>query len=57
MRSALPGTDSHTTAAPLSRLDHEPIIVGSGFSGVGAAVALEKMGIEDLEGQMIHSAQ
>ncbi|MFO0691243.1 MAG: NAD(P)/FAD-dependent oxidoreductase [Myxococcota bacterium] len=28
-------------------LDHEVVIVGSGFSGIGAAVALRKMGIED----------
>lgn len=27
--------------------DHEVIIVGSGFSGIGAAVALQKMGIQD----------
>ena len=32
------------SAAPL---DHEVVIVGSGFSGIGAAVALRKMGIED----------
>jgi monoamine oxidase len=30
-----------------ARLDHEVVIVGSGFSGIGAAVALRKMGIED----------
>ena len=30
-----------------TRLDHEVVIVGSGFSGIGAAVALQKMGIED----------
>jgi cation diffusion facilitator CzcD-associated flavoprotein CzcO len=28
-------------------LDHEVVIVGSGFSGIGAAIALRKMGIED----------
>jgi cation diffusion facilitator CzcD-associated flavoprotein CzcO len=33
---------------PLSTaLDHEVVIVGSGFSGIGAAVALEKLGIRD----------
>lgn len=30
-----------------SSLDHEVVIVGSGFSGIGAAVALRKVGIED----------
>ncbi len=30
-----------------SSLDHEVVIVGSGFSGIGAAVALRKLGIED----------
>lgn len=28
-------------------LDHEVVIVGSGFAGIGAAVALEKIGIRD----------
>lgn len=28
-------------------LDHEVVIVGSGFSGIGAAIALRKIGIED----------
>ena len=30
-----------------SRLDHEVVIVGSGFSGIGAAIALRRLGIED----------
>jgi cation diffusion facilitator CzcD-associated flavoprotein CzcO len=30
-----------------ARVDHQVVIVGSGFSGIGAAVALEKMGIRD----------
>ena len=28
-----------------TRLDHEVVIVGSGFSGIGAAVALQKKGM------------
>lgn len=31
----------------MTRLDHEVVIVGSGFSGIGAAIALRKMGIEN----------
>ncbi len=30
-----------------AEIDHEVIIVGSGFSGIGAGIALRKMGIED----------
>lgn len=30
-----------------ARPDHEVVIVGSGFSGIGAAIALRKLGIED----------
>lgn len=29
------------------RIDHEVVIVGSGFSGIGAAIALRRIGIED----------
>ena len=44
MSTGLAGVDatSHPTA-----LDHEVIIVGSGFSGIGAAVSLQEMGIQD----------
>ncbi|MEZ4332457.1 MAG: NAD(P)/FAD-dependent oxidoreductase [Myxococcota bacterium] len=32
---------------PAVALDHQVVIVGSGFSGLGAAIALSKLGIED----------
>lgn len=35
-----------SSARTSPRLDHEVVIVGSGFSGIGAAIALRKMGIE-----------
>lgn len=34
-------------ARPAVALDHQVVIVGSGFSGLGAAIALRKLGIED----------
>lgn len=46
--SAAPQTSSEASVAkPLSAIDHEVIIIGSGFSGLGAAVALQNAGIQD----------
>ena len=39
--------DLGTDAASATGLDHELVIVGSGFSGIGAAIKLRKMGIDD----------
>ena len=47
MSAALRATDALSAAAPTAAIDHEVIIIGSGFSGLGAAVALEKTGIRD----------
>ena len=40
-------TDLGDDAASATGLDHELVIVGSGFSGIGAAIKLRKMGIDD----------
>lgn len=46
--SAAPQTsDPLDSPRPAVAIDHEVVIIGSGFSGLGAAVALRKMGIED----------
>jgi cation diffusion facilitator CzcD-associated flavoprotein CzcO len=37
----------NTVSARAPALDHEVVIVGSGFSGIGAAVALQRLGIQD----------
>jgi cation diffusion facilitator CzcD-associated flavoprotein CzcO len=39
--------DSEPTPRATTDLDHEVVIIGSGFSGLGAARALQKMGIQD----------
>jgi cation diffusion facilitator CzcD-associated flavoprotein CzcO len=40
-------TNESDTPRPAAAIDHEVVIIGSGFSGLGAAVALQKAGIED----------
>ncbi|MBW2270970.1 MAG: NAD(P)/FAD-dependent oxidoreductase [Deltaproteobacteria bacterium] len=40
-------TDEPTSSPRPAALDHEVVIIGSGFSGIGAAVALQEMGIQD----------
>jgi cation diffusion facilitator CzcD-associated flavoprotein CzcO len=47
--SAAPQTTSELESSPRTApaIDHEVVIVGSGFSGLGAAVALQKNGLED----------
>ena len=40
-------TDEPTASPGPAALDHEVVIIGSGFSGIGAAVALQEMGIQD----------
>lgn len=46
--SAAPKTnDELHSPRPLAAIDHGVVIVGSGFSGLGAAVALQKMGIQN----------
>ena len=46
--SAAPLTTNESTSSPrLATLDHEVVIIGSGFSGIGAAVALQKVGVQD----------
>jgi len=47
MRSAIAQTTDAKENPSVGALDHEVIIVGSGFSGIGAAVSLQKMGIQD----------
>ena len=39
--------DSTPEFAPTRDLDYELVIVGSGFSGIGAAIKLKKMGLHD----------
>lgn len=41
------GASSTRGPRPAAALDHQVVIVGSGFSGLGAAIALRKLGIED----------
>ena len=46
--SAAPQMTSESPAARrVAALDHEVVIIGSGFSGLGAAVALQEMGVEN----------
>ena len=47
MGAAPPPTDPTARRARGSAPDHQVVIVGSGFSGIGAAVALRRLGIED----------
>jgi cation diffusion facilitator CzcD-associated flavoprotein CzcO len=47
MSAALRTTNERASRTGPVALDHEVVIIGSGFSGIGAAVALQKMGIQD----------
>jgi len=47
MSAAPQTTDPLESTRPVAAIDHEVVIIGSGFSGLGAAVALQKMGIQD----------
>lgn len=47
MSAAEQTPDERHTPRPHAAIDHEVVIVGSGFSGLGAAIALQKMGIDD----------
>jgi cation diffusion facilitator CzcD-associated flavoprotein CzcO len=40
-------TDSTALPSPADTVDHEILIVGAGFSGIGTAAQLEKVGIRD----------
>ncbi len=33
--------------APAAKLDHEIIIIGAGFSGIGVAIELQRLGFDD----------
>src|SRR5579885_2271129 len=40
-------TDSTATASPREAPDHHVVIIGAGFGGIGAAIELERAGIDD----------
>ena len=46
MSAAARFSEEPISPATAARLDHEVVIVGSGFSGIGAAISLRKLGIE-----------
>ncbi len=47
MSAAAQSNEEHRSTRPATKIDHEVVIIGSGFSGLGAAVALHEMGIDD----------
>ena len=47
MSAALQTTEADQSTQSATAIDHEVVIIGSGFSGLGAAVALHEMGIEN----------
>ncbi len=47
MSAAIQPHQPRPSGSSITAIDHEVLIIGSGFSGIGAAVALEKMGISD----------
>ncbi len=46
--SSLTGRKTKSPAASSAPVDHEVIIVGTGFGGMGAAIQLNRMGIDDI---------